>query len=627
MFGWAGRILRVDLSRKKQVATELSKELALNYIGGRGVGSRILYNEVKRGVSPLGPDNKLIFAAGPLVGTLAPCSGRYSVTALSPLTVVGDGQPGLGDANCGGFWGPELKYAGYDHLVIEGRAETPVYIQIYDDNVKIKDARHIWGKDTWETDRIIKEELGDHDAQIACIGPAGEKLVRFANIICNLARAAGRTGMGAVMGSKHLKAVVVRGNREVKVAKPKELERATGEMLDVIKGDISYQAISTYGTGYLTLVLNELGKLGTRNNQTGVFERAEDISGEKFVEKFKIKSKACHACPIHCSHFYILKDGPYAGVYGEGPEFTDLGCFGAKCGNSNLPSTLAAHILCNKFGLDTQSCGSTIAWAMECWEKGLISKRDTDGLILDWGNHEAIIELINKIARREGFGGLLAEGSYRAAKILGKETERYTMVVKGVEVPITDPRGHKSWGLGYAVASRGADHLRALIPHRREDLLTERGCGSLVKHWEELRALADSLQICKFIARGKLAPTYLETVTKLFNAVTGLSFSQNDLLTIGERIINVEKIFNIRQGASRKDDTLPIRYLKEPMPEGPAKGQVVNLDMMLDEYYEIRGWDRKTGIPTRRKLVNLGLSEAAEELEGLTRTRQAPVKL
>lgn len=629
-YGWNNNRLIVNLTNKKIRTERLPKSLALDFIGGRGVNSRTMYDLIKPGINPLGPENILMFGVGPLNGTLAPGSGRYTVSALSPSTVVGDDQPCLGDANSGGFFGSELKFAGFDQVIIKGKSSKLVYLWIDDQNAVIKEALSIQGKDTWEADDIIKEEIGDSDIQTACIGPAGENLCRNACIVSGgriSKGVAGKCGLGAVMGSKNLKALAVRGSKGVKVAKPEELEKAAEDAISALYNDPQSILYSECGTASLVDAHQSTGRLPTRNYQETQFDEYEKIDAEA-LEKYWVRSKACFGCPLHCRHYFKVDSGPYE-CEGEGPEYVALGGFGSKCGNANLESILYANTLCNKLGLDHQGTSSAIAWSMECTQRGIMDENTTDGLVLEWGNHEAMIEMIKRIAFRKGFGNLLAEGAYRAAKVYGKGSEKYVMHAKGLDPAITDPRAAKAWGLGYAVASRGGDHLRALptaetffTPEEAEELFGTReavaprgvkGKGRLVKWCEEQRAVADSLEMCKFVTRTVLMPP--KWAARFFNAVTGLHFTPERIMETGERIINVERAFNVRQGLRRKDDTLSPRFLNDPIPQGVAKGEVLKLKPMLDEYYEARGWDVETGIPKKKKLVQLGLANVATDLE------------
>jgi len=445
-------------------------------------------------------------------------------------------------------------------------------------------------------------------------------------MISELARAAGRGGIGSVMGSKNLKAIAVRGSGAVKVAKPQKLEQLAKKAAEAISVDMNYPIWSVYGTPGLVELANEYGFLVTRNFQTGVFEGADDIGGWNFVNKYSVKTKACHACPLHCGHYYEIKEGPYKGVSAGGYEFPAVNV-GSRIGSRDLPAMLYAWELYDTLGLDATSTGGVISFAMECYEKGLIDPRDADGLELTWGNAEAMLELVKKIAYREGIGDLLAEGSYRAARKIGKDALKYAMVTKGVEHIEFDPRGVKGWGLAYAVSNRGADHLRALLggefgitPEQAKtlwgapeaaDRLSTKGKARMVKWHEDNRAVVDSLEICKFLARTALiAPRWF---VDFMDAVSGVRFSEEQIMRVGERINNLERAFNVRQGLTSNDDTLPERFLKEPLPEGPSKGQICELQPMLEEYYQLRGWSNG-GVPTSEKLEELHLSGIADEL-------------
>ncbi|MEM3755241.1 MAG: aldehyde ferredoxin oxidoreductase N-terminal domain-containing protein, partial [Candidatus Bathyarchaeia archaeon] len=408
-YGYAGRILRIDLSKQKIVKAELNKSLAKAFIGGRGINSKILFDEVNPGIDAFSPENLLIFGTGPATGTIGLGTGRYTVSSKSPLTGI------LGDANSGGFWAPELKYAGYDHIIIKGISSDPVYLWIDDDHVELRDAKHLWGLDTWQTDKAIKQEIGDEDIQIACIGQAGENLVRYACIINNLARAAGRTGMGAVMGSKRLKAIAVRGSKDVKIAKQKEYIEYVNELCKRIYESPLYKEVSTIGTPILVEKCRARNLFPVNNFQYTQWseEKIEAISGKTFHEKFSIRSKACFGCPIHCSHFYSIKEGPYAGTVGEGIEYEVIGPFGIQTGTPDIMMIVKAHELCSKYSIDTCSCGNVIATAMEWYQKGIITKEDTGGIELKWGDVEAIMDLVKKICFKEGFGRILAEGVKR----------------------------------------------------------------------------------------------------------------------------------------------------------------------------------------------------------------------
>ncbi len=453
-FGWSGTILKVDLTGGTVQRAALTEDLAYQYLGQAGINARILYDLVGPGTDPFSPNAPLIFGAGPLAGTLAPCSGRFSVTFKSPLTGI------FGDSNCGGHWGSELKMAGYDHIVITGRSEYPVYLWIDNDKVEIRDARALWGQDTWATDDLVKQDVGERTAQVLCIGPAGENLVRFAAIICNLARAAARCGPGAVMGSKNLKAIAVRGDRGIHVADRTGFKQAVDEAVQAILTDPLYDSAKTYGTLAITGMAQAMGFLPTRNFQQSTFGGADKLRGEVFLERYGTKHKGCYNCPVACSRYYNIIQGPYASTRGEGPEYESVTALGAKCGNDNFDAILHANTLCNKLGLDTISTGNVIAWAMECSEKGILTQTQLGGTDLHFGNDSAIIELIKRIAARDGIGDILAEGSLKASQKIGGTN--FVVHGKGLDYPAVDTRGTKGMALSFAVSPRGGDHLKGL---------------------------------------------------------------------------------------------------------------------------------------------------------------------
>jgi aldehyde:ferredoxin oxidoreductase len=619
--------LVVDLTNQTLEVEALSEELLYKYVGGRGLNSHVLYQHIDRETNPLGPENVLVFGVGPVTGTLAPGSGRTTISALSPLTVVRDNVPSLGDGNFGGFFGPALKYAGFDQIVIHGRAARPMWLWIDDEVVELRDASHLWGLDTAETMTRITQERGDSDIQVACIGVAGETGCRFATVMTNLARAAGKSGIGAVMGSKRLKAVAVRGTGAVRVARPADLMDAVADTIIALRQDPASQTYGTEGTASLIEARVKAGGLPTRNYQKLGLEGWQNLTAES-LKRYWTRSKACFSCPLHCSHHYEILEGPFAGTKGEGPEYGALGPLGSLVGNTDLASVLYLDTLCNRLGVSVSMAGSTIAWAMECWQRGILREKETDGLVLEWGNPEVIIEMVERLARAEGsLGSLLAEGHYHAAQELGRGSEEYVIHVKGQTPGMTDPRISPAWGLAYIVASRGGDHLRALVtpefyftPEQAvkyfgsEEAVSRAGVhgkGRMVKWCEELRAMADSLEICKFVVRtGLIFPVWLQ---RYFNAVTGLDWSEEDIMHTGERINNLERSFNVLRGLVRSAETISARFLENPVESGPYKGYTFDPKPLLDEYYEARGWD-ENGFPTRQKLEELGLGEVADDL-------------
>lgn len=619
-FGWSGRILEIDLTRGVVATKDLTERLAHLYLGQAGINARLLYDSTSAATDPLSPSAPLIFGAGPLAGTLAPCSGRFTVTFKSPLTGI------FGDSNCGGHWGPELKMAGYDHIVIVGKADHPVYLWIDNDRVEIRDARQLWGKTTWDTEELIKDDLAEPTANIASIGPAGENRVRFAAVICNQARAAARCGPGAVMGSKYLKAIAVRGDRGIQVADKAAFQDAVEEATQAILADPLYESAKTYGTLAITGLAQNLGFLPTRNFCQSTFEGADKLKGEVFLERYGTKHKGCYNCPVSCSRYYRISSGPYASTRGEGPEYESVSALGSKCGNDNFDAILHANSLCNQLGLDTISTGNTIAWAMECFEKGLLTRDQVDGLDLCFGNDSALVALLQKIAAREGIGDLLAEGALRASQKLGGAD--FVVHSKGLDYPAVDIRGTKGMALSFAVSPRGGDHLKGLSLYEvapelyAKDIKRELGIHIAPKYWlqyetkpelmrwhENWHCVVDSLGLCKLegIALKPLLPVHFQ---RMLSAATGWQVSVPGLEQIGERIWNLERMYNVREGKNSRDDLPPRRLLEEPISTGPAKGERLEqhrYESMRKKYYRLRGWCPATGVPTREKLIDLGL--------------------
>lgn len=596
--GYVGKVLRVDLTRGVIKEEPINEQWAKEFIGARGYATKIMYEEVPATTDPLSSSNKLIFATGPLTGTSSPTGGRYDVVTLGPLT----GR--IAASNSGGFFGPELKFAGFDFVIIEGKAEHPVYLWINNGKAEIRDAKHLWGKDVFEATDTIVKELGDEHIKVACIGQAGENLVRFAAVMNDKYRAAGRSGVGAVMGSKNLKAIAVRGNNRVKIANPDMFKETLKNAIEVIKANaVTGQGLPTYGTMVLNNIINTHGLYPTNNFQFGQFSKVENVSGEKLKETYLIKNTPCYACPIGCGRVVKTPDGEY----GEGPEYETSWAFSADCGVDDLIAVIKASNLCNRYGLDSISTGTTIAAAMELYEKGYIKKEELQGgPEIGFGNSEAITYYTEAIALRKGIGDKLAEGSLRFARAYGHE--EFSMSVKGQELPAYDPRGAQGHGLEYATSNRGGCHVRGYmispeilgIPEKLDPFDTK-DKAYWVKLFQDLTAVIDAEGLCLFTHFALGLPHY----TDLLNAVTGFNFSQEELLKAGERIYNIERVYNYKTGLPI-EDTLPARLLKEPMPEGPAKGNTVKLDVMLPEYYEKRGWT-ESGIPTDAKLKELGL--------------------
>ena len=636
MYGWTGKRLKVYLSEGKVIKEEIPEELRLEFWGGRGLNSKTLFDEVRPGIEPLSSENILMIGVGPLNGTSLPCNGRCTITAKSPLTGI------LGDTNVGGDFAAELKFAGYDQIIFYGQSPKPVYLWIKDEKVELRDASHLWGLTTRETHNQLAEELRDREIRDMCIGPAGENLVRFASIMVNTTRAAARCGMGAVMGSKKLKAVAVRGTGSVKIARPNEFSNSVKDIYDKLIASQAGQVLMEQGELYLTR-LTSRGMLGTNNQQRGYFEGWENLTYEAFSSKYARNRSACFACPLHCGWFYEVREGPYT-THGEGVEFASLLPLTAKLGSDNLAAGLLRVSMCDQLGLDCISCGGTIAFAMEARERGLLTDKDCDYLDLKWGNADTIIQLLKKIAYREGFGNLLADGSRVASqKIPGSEI--CLVQVKGLEWIMFYPgiAAEKGRTLAIATSTRGADHLRgfmgALLKHHKikefggDEMLksiknpqTYFGKGALCAIDNDYKAATDSLEIC-WLATNETEYGLLEPrdLAPALSAATGVQISGDDLLKVGERIYNVERAFNIREGLSRKDDKVPGRFLVEEIHGRPTAGvDPAKFQAMLDEYYEFRGWDEE-GIPTRKKLEELNLGYIIEQI-GLSSLRRRTIK-
>jgi len=621
LFGYAGRILRIDLSTGKTKVSPLSVEYAKKYIGGIGLGMALLLENSEPRVDPLSPENPLILTTGPFSGTMAPTGGNgHAFVAKSPLT------NGVGEAKSHGFFGSELKRAGYDAVIFENKAEKPVYVWIDDDSVQLMDAKHLWGKSPKETEDAIREDLGDYYIRVASIGLAGEKLARVAAIINDTTRAAGRTGMGAVMGLKNLKAIAVRGTKDVSVAKPEEFMEFVKMMHERMKGPATVK-YRTLGTPLNVLVHNSLGALPTRNFTNAVFEGAEKVSGEYLNEHFVVKINGCSSCAMRCEHIAVVPEGPYKGTTTR-VEYEPLWSFGPHCGVDRMDAILKAMELCNYYGLDSLSTGNIVGFAMDCYEHGILTKEDTDGLELEFGNAEAMVELVHKIGKREGIGDILAEGVKRAAEKIGKGAEKFANHIKGLEMTGYDIRGLKTAALGYAVSFRGADHNRhgaygLDLKGTVDRFKVEKGRAKLVIDLENLYTIIDSLIICKF-SRG----TYYEgfkDLAKYYTLVTGIEMTPEELERTGERINNLGRLFNIREGFTRKDDHLPPKIMSTPIPDDTvSKGSYITqeeLDLMLDDYYATRGWT-KEGVPTLEKLKELGLEDLAYIVEGKIQTEK-----
>ncbi len=623
--GVGGIVIWVDLTKGKIEKRPIEKKLVEKYLLGAGYLSKVLFDSIPTDIDPLSPENVLGFATGLLTASMFPQSSRHVVAALSPLTDV------WGESHAAGFWGPELKLAGYDAIFFTGASRNPVYLNINDSTVELLSADDVWGRDVFETDDILRERHGRR-ARLIYIGQAGENLVRFAAVMNDRDRASARSGLGAVMGSKKLKAICVRGTGKIEVADPKKYMDTMDEFYRRMLANPFTPGRAKYGTTNLVEMMQHIGRLPSYNMRQGVFEGYEKISGETITEKYLVKPRSDWCCLQRCARYTTVKDGPYKYIGGS-PEFETQSALGSRCGNDNLESVLFGHHLANQYGMDTISLGGTISWAMEAWDEGLLTADDTDGIDLSWGNHESIVKLIKMIAFREGFGDVLAEGSARAAGKIGRGTEKFVMTVKKQEIAGQEPRAQKSMGLAAVTAARGADHLYAFpvldeagfddeirerfgeeyLPEMAERL-NPKYKGIMVKECEDFMVVVESLGLCKY---GTQIPPefYYEDVALALKVHNGLEFTRAGLQIIGERIVNLNRLFNVRRGVTRADDNLPDRLTKEGAPLGPAKGEVVELDQMLDEYYLKRGWDNETGIPYASTLKRLGLVEEASGME------------
>ena len=615
MLGYAGKILYIDLTTGKTRTEKLSEDDAKNYIGGIGLGMKLYLSNSKAGVNPLSSENPLVLALGPVSGTMFPTGGNgHAFISKSPET------GGVGEAVSHGTFGAELKRAGYDAVILTGKAEKPVYLWIDDDAVQLLDASNVWGKSPFETEDAIKGEIGDYYVRVASIGLAGEKQSKIACIINEKTRAAGRTGLGAVMGSKNLKAIAVRGTNDIVVAKPKEFIEMVKEFHERMKGPAA-QKYRTLGTAGNLMIQNSLYCLPTRNGNNAYFENAERVSGEALNDRYISKIIACNSCAMRCEHEAVVHEGPYKGTLAR-MEYDNIWALGPNCGVDKLDAIIKAAELCNYYGLDATSTGVAISFLMDCHENGILSHEELDGIDAHFGNADTLVQLVEKIGKREGIGDILADGVKMAAEKIGKNSIQLAQQIKGLEVPGYDLRCLKTTALSFAVSFRGADHNRSgaysmELKGKVDRLKAEKGRGKLVKDAEDIYALIDSLIICKN-AKGTLYKK-IEEMAKLYNLVTGIEMTTEQLGIAAERISTLAKLINIREGFSRKDDTLPWKVMNQPITEeGPAKGAVVTqeeLDLLLDDYYQARGWNAD-GIPTKDTLQKLGLQDYQNITQG-----------
>src|SRR5512141_511166 len=594
MSGWSEKILDIDLSTLTYTTYPLDMEMAHQFVGGRGIGARLLWDLVGPEVDPLSPENVLIFTNGPLTATGYQTSNRFSVTTKSPLTGT------VLDANSGGYWGMQFKKAGYAVMIIRGKAKKPVWIEIKNELITIHDASELWGMRVF----ALTEKLGQNNNKrnVLCIGPAGENLSRMAAIMNDRERALARGGPGAVMGSKNLKAIVVEGKDRPEISDPERFKFMLYETRKLLAASpLTSQALPEFGTVVLMNIMNNIGALATRNHQQTQFEGAEAISGEELTEKYLVKNSSCWACPIGCTRISKTEKGE-----GEGPEFESTWAFGAQCGIDDLPAIIESNTLCNDLGLDTISVGSTIACAMELSEKGYL---DAD---LRFGRADQLAPVIEAMAYRKDLSSELADGSLRLATKYGHP--ELSMTAKGMEMPAYDPRGLQGQGVLYATWNRGGCHMRGnmiglevLGLPKLIDRFQVQGKSSFVILHQNVSAVIDSLVLCKFTNMG-VAEEYF---ARVLTAVTGIPYATRDMIKVGERAYTLERLYNVREGCSRREDYLPPRLLNEPIPAGPSQGWVVQLEPMLKEYYRGRGWD-ENGVPTQKKLTELELANLLE---------------
>ncbi|KJS21692.1 MAG: hypothetical protein VR72_09375 [Clostridiaceae bacterium BRH_c20a] len=632
-YGYSGKILRVDLTTGV-FGIESTMKYAHKWLGQRGIGQSILYNELKPWVTPYEPANKVIIETGPLTGTLVPGASRFSISSKNAF------NGGVGTSSCGGFFGPELKFAGYDFVIIEGRAQMPVYLWIYNNDIVIRDARHLWGKTTWEAQDSIKEELKDERVHVACIGPAGENLARGACVISGN-RAAGKCGMGGIFGSKNLKAIAVRGTGAVEVAHPERFMKAVNEAFKREESSESLKKLSEYGTISGTKTRNKYNSLPYKNfKETQIPNNVlEQLSPDIYKDNYSVRSLNCMACSVSCCKAYFIDHGPYAGLYNEGFHLNTLADYAGKCGVEYPPAIIKIQALCNQLGLDLDASAGAISWAMECYQRGILTQNDTDGLKLEWGNHELIVQLIWKIANRDGFGDILAEGCKKAAEIIGRASEEFAIHVKGQELyeEIRSPLG---WGLGACVATRGGGHTtgapafelyamentkvakawKKFLGITEVDPISYKDKPEIVLYFEREQELINSLGIC--MTHGTwLDPTLLgiPELCELYSAATGIEVNEKEMIKIADRVLNIEKAFNIlHSNFTRIDDFPPERFFKEEIKSGLYKGFLMSKEdwgNMLDRYYFLREWELQTGLPTRQCLEKLDLEDVANELE------------
>lgn len=621
IYGYAGKQLRISLNNRKVTVENIDPKVLRKYLGGVGYGARILYDELKKGIDPLSKANKLIFATGPLSLNRIPGGGSVMICFKSPLTNA------WSESRCGTDFGPDLKRAGYDAVIIEDRSEKPVYIVINDEDIEIKPAEHLTGKSISEKIKMIRDELDDQKISVMCIGPAGEKLVKIA-VAMSDQRAAGRCGVGAVMGSKNLIGIAVKGSKEVSVAQPEKLKELIKKAMKAVRENEVAAGFKEHGTTGEMVPNDAAGDWPTKNWHSNHWGKAEKIYDEFYNNKL-VKNHACYrGCPIACGRIAEVKEGKYKTPVHEGSEYESLSAFTAFVLNDNIDAAIHATYLCNEYGIDTISAGAIIAFAMECYEHGVIKKKDIGDLDLSWGNPDALPELVRLISMREGIGDILAEGVKIASEKLGKGSEEFAIHGKGLEAPAHDARSGKALAVAYGTANRGMCHIHPLegmaydsgkfdfgmakygLPdpntvHRWD----EKGKGKSVKILQDGLIIPDILSTCKFFMYGGLN---IDNYADMLSALTGWEIDGWELLKVGERVTNLQRLFNMREGFGRNDDLIPERVRKIPsfgIYKDEQRCAIKDYEGMLNEYYEARGWDLITGKPSKDKLRELGLEE------------------
>jgi aldehyde:ferredoxin oxidoreductase len=616
-----GQILHVNLTSGAISTENLNPQWARQTLGGAGLATRYLLELTSPGIDPLGAENVLIFMTGALTGTPSASASRYSVVAKSPQTGY------WGQSNSGGYFGPALKWSGFDGVIFEGVSPEPVYLLILDGKAELRKASHLWGLTVPECDDRLQSEVG-RPVTVACIGPGGENLVRYAAIMNNKNRAAGRTGMGAVMGSKRLKAIACGGNRHISLHNAEAFMRVTQRQREFMDESILKIGFDAFGTNMIADMVNVRGGYPTNNWQSGTFEGIENVNAQAMTDQVLVEGVRCFACPVACGRGTEIRSGKWKGAHGEGPEYETADTLGAMCGVDDLNAITMANYRCNEFGLDTISTGAAIAFAMECYQKGILNHDNTGGIALEFGDADLVVDLVERIAKREGIGDLLAEGTLRIAERLGSGSEHFAMHVKGLELPAYDPRAAKITGLGYVTASRGGDHMNGYIQGPtfidmpflivedstiRNPFVVDPQEARILIDMENALNVLDALGGCKFM--GVLVSA--DEIVDLVQAATGWDFSLDEFHKCGDRLQTMARAYNAREGMRREQDILPERLMSDPLPDGPGEGMVLDrasLERMKDTYYEMRGWDVVSGLPTPTKLHELDLDYLIPQL-------------